>query len=62
MKHENAEVEYVLQRLIEAVKRGSQNGYLPSDEAIRSQIVYVYQLGRFDGRIAGIKEMSDLAR
>lgn len=62
MKHENDEVEYVLQRLIEAIKRGYQNDFLLSDEAIRSQIVYVYQLGRFDGRIAGIREMSDLAR
>lgn len=62
MTHENAEVERLIQRMIEAERRAAETGYPMSAEAIRAQVNYLYQLGRFDGRVAGIKEMSDLAR
>jgi hypothetical protein len=58
VKHPNDEVEHVMQRLIEAVRQGEQIGYPVSDGVIRSQIAYVFQLGRFEGRIEGIKEMA----
>lgn len=62
MKHENEEVERIVERMYKYIEQASKDGYAVSESCVRSQIVYVYQLGHFDGRIKGIKEMSDLAR
>lgn len=58
MKHENDEVERIVERLHKYIEQASKDGYLVSESCVRSQITYVYQLGHFDGRIKGIKEMA----
>ena len=58
MKHENEEVDRIVERLFKYIEQASQDGYVVSESCVRSQITYVYQLGHFDGRIKGIKEMA----
>lgn len=59
MKHENAEVEHMIQRMIEAERRAAETGYPLSAEAIRAQVNYLYQLGHFDGWAKGVKFMTE---
>jgi len=58
MKHENEEVDRIVERLYKYIEQASKDGYVVSESCVRSQITYVYQLGHFDGRIKGIKEMA----
>jgi hypothetical protein len=58
MKHENEEVDRIVERLFKYIEQASKDGYVVSESCVRSQITYVYQLGHFDGRIKGIKEMA----
>jgi hypothetical protein len=58
MKHENEEVDRIVERLYKYIEQASKDGYVVSESCVRSQITYVYQLGHFDGRIKGIKEMT----
>lgn len=58
MKHENEEVDRIVERLFKYIEQASKDGYVVSESCVRSQITYVYQLGHFDGRIKGIKEMT----
>lgn len=58
MKHENEEVERIVERLCKYIEQASKDGYVVSESCVRAQITYVYQLGHFDGRIKGIKDMT----
>lgn len=58
MKHENEEVERIVERLCKYIEQASKDGYVASESCVRAQITYVYQLGHFDGRIKGIKDMT----
>jgi hypothetical protein len=57
-KYPNAEVERIVETLMRRFGETAQCGFPPSAESVRATLVYIYQLGRFDGRIAGIKEMA----
>jgi hypothetical protein len=45
------ELEYVIERLQGMIARSEK----PSDEALSAMFRYAYQLGHFDGHVAGVK-------